>query len=194
MTTIRPAATPRYTVLQRHAGFFDTNGDHKITMPETRQSLKDLGMPSWLTPIIALGINLGFGFQNAGRPSLTIDIDKITRTRNRSHTGAFDANGDFDQAAFDRMLDVYDVNRSGSLSESEIQAMLAANRKDPVGGLASQGEFRMLMAVGADTTEGSQQAISRKALKSFYDGTLLYDLAARRGKPHTPPAGLEVTD
>jgi Ca2+-binding EF-hand superfamily protein len=177
--------------LQRHAEYFDVNGDHVITVDETRQSLRDLGMGKLASRLLSLAINAGFGFQNAGRPTLTIDIDKIQHTRNRSHSGVFTEDGQFDPAAFTRMFDRFDTNHSGSLSESEIRAMIKANAKDPIGPLASKGEFGMLMAVAADATEtvnGKQEkAISRANMAAFYDGSLLYKLAEQHGHPHRAP-------
>src|SRR5688572_10398410 len=51
-TLIRP------TALERHAGFFDANGDGFVTIAETRSRLSDLGLPAPLVLFFSLLVNV----------------------------------------------------------------------------------------------------------------------------------------
>ena len=90
----------------------------------------------------------------------------------------------------DRIMS-FDANESGSLSWTELKAMIAANKADTKGNLASKAEFGLLIAIGADTTEPESgeavKAVSRKRLESIYTGTLFYDIAADRAHRKQSP-------
>lgn len=188
----RAQAAPRQTALQKHVAFFDQNGDRSVTVAETEQGLRALGVVSALKArVVALGIVLGLGKSTSGK-ALEISVDNIKAGKHGSDTGIYDKEGELDPAAFQRMFDRFDANRSNALSTSEIAAMIQANKTDTVGSLASKGEFRLLMSLAADTSEPApatgdqaaaakpEPAISRETLQAFYDGTLFYKLAEKR--------------
>jgi peroxygenase len=182
----RAIANPN--ALQKHLMFFDTNNDGKLTVDETKAGLERLG----LNPAGALAgaVFIHAGLQKAGGGGLSLDLSKITMAKHKSDTGAFDANGKFVPAAFERMF-TFDTNHSNSLSWTELKAMMAANKQDTAGAIGSKAEFGLLIKLGADTTEMENgqkvPAVSRKRLQSIYTGTLFYDIAAEREKSHAKP-------
>jgi len=64
--------------------------------------------------------------------------------------------------------------------------MIAANRETLLGSLVSTVEWRVLLALAADTkaVEGTRvvPALSVARIRSFYDGTLFYKLAKERAR------------
>lgn len=171
------------TPLQKHLMFFDGDHDGILTLDETKAGLKRLG----LNPLTALGgaVFIHAGLQQARAGGLKLDIAKIQFAKHKSDSGAFDAEGRFVPAAFDRMF-TFDTNQSGSLSWSELSKMIAANKQDAKGNLASKAEFGLLIKLAADTTEtdGKDQvpALSRARLQAVYTGNVFYDVAAEREK------------
>jgi peroxygenase len=167
------------SVLQKHLMFFDRDNDGILTVEETKGGLQRLG----LNPLGSLGgaVFIHAGLRKAGGGGSTIDIAKIQLAKHKSDTGAFDAEGRFVPEAFERMWR-FDRNHSGSLSWAELSAMIAANKQDTAGSLASKAEFGLLIKLAADTSEGEAKtpAISRERLRSVYTGTIFYDVAAER--------------
>lgn len=176
-----PAAGP--TALQKHIAFFDKDGDGIITRPETALGMSQLGFGHNLAEATALAIHLALGPKTTGSmKSLDISVKNINRGKHGSDTGVFDARGRFVPLAFERMFSGFDRNRSGSLSQAEIDAMITANSElQPGDKFASSLEFQLLMLIAADTTEAvtghNFRALSKERLRQFYDGTLFYALA-----------------
>lgn len=175
----RSLASP--SVLQKHLMFFDQNGDGLLTLEETKAGLVRLG----LNPLTSLGgaVFIHAGLRKSAAQGLTLDIAKIHMSKHKGDTGAFDAEGRFVPAAFERMFS-FDKDHSGSLSWSELKAMIAANKQDVAGTIAANGEFGLLIKVAADTTvaDGKEKvpAISCARMQSLYTGTLFYDIASER--------------
>jgi len=170
------------TALQKHVAFFDKNHDGVITVSETTLSLRQLGLSRIKAETTALVIHAALGPKTSGRWTTDVSVAGIQLGRHGSDSGAFDAQGRFVPVAFERIFAEFDLNRSGSMSAAELEAMTAANSKlRPGGSFASSQEFKLLMLVSADTTEGAAgkpaPAISRTRLQEFYDGTLFYKLA-----------------
>lgn len=138
-------ATP--TALQIHLSFFDKDGDGLITRTETVLSLRQLGLSSGKASAAALVIHLFLGPKTTGSwSSLDVSVKNIKLGKHGSDTGAFDAEGRFVPAAFERMFAEFDANRSGSLSEAELLAMIAANAKlRPGSETAAKQEFQLLL-------------------------------------------------
>ncbi len=173
----------RPTALQLHLSFFDKDGDGTVTRTETVLSLRQLGLSPAKASATALLIHVFLGPKTTGRwNSLDISVKNIKLGKHGSDSGAFDADGRFDPAAFERMFASFDANRSNSLSEPEILAMIAANAKlRPGAESASKQEFQLLLQIAADTAEDADgkriPAISRSRLQDFYDGSLFFKLA-----------------
>lgn len=175
------AAIQNPTMLQRHVMFFDTNQDGTLKLAETRAGLRRLGVNSLTGFGGALFIHLGL--REAGGAGTDIEIVKIHLAKHKSDTGCVDAEGHFNPKAFARMM-TFDANRSGSLSWTELKAMISANKQDGRGSLASRAEFGLLIKVGADTTEqeGTERvpALSEARLRSVYTGSVFEDIARAR--------------
>ncbi len=185
------AAIKNPTALQKHVMFFDANNDGVITLDETKKGLKRLGLGSGFATGGALFINLGLRQAANG---LSIEIAKIHKAKHGSDTGAFDGEGKFVLTRFGQIM-TFDANKSGSLTWAELKVMLAKNKTDTTGNVASKAEFGLLIKLGADTTEAEgkekAQAISEKRLAALYDGTLFHTIAAEREQK--PKAEVEGT-
>ena len=171
------------TALQIHLSFFDKDADGLVTRTETVLSLRQLGLSSSKASAAALVIHLFLGPKTTGSwSSLDVSVKNIKMGKHGSDTGAFDADGRFVPAAFERMFTEFDANHSDSLSEAEILTMIAANAKlRPGSEIAAKQEFQLLLQIAADTTEDADgkknPAISKRRLQEFYDGSLFFNLA-----------------
>lgn len=80
------------------------------------------------------------------------------------------------------------AHRDGALDASQLSHLIAGNRTDLVGHVASKVEFALLMELAGES-RGSRRVLTRDRLARFYDGSLLYEIArdvqAKRG---TSPA------
>ncbi|MEQ1920759.1 MAG: caleosin family protein [Elusimicrobiota bacterium] len=176
-------AQAEMTTLQIHLSFFDKDGSGMVTRAETVLSLRQLGLSSIKANAAALLIHAFLGPKTTGSwRNLDISVKDIKLGKHGSDTGAFDAEGRFVPAAFERMFTEFDANHSSSLSEPEMLAMIAANSKlRPGSETAAKQEFQLLLQIAADTTEaaGAQKvpAISKQRLQEFYDGSLFFKLA-----------------
>jgi len=199
-TLIRPTVSAaeaglrpvRPTALERHAAFFDTNGDGFVTLRETRQRLADLGLPAPLALFFSLLVNVFLGYLTRGRLSLEIEVKNIHRGKHPFDTDTFDENGTFVARAFD---DIFrrSAEPRDRVTEAELVKVLEW-RGDPDRpfGLIGSGlskafsllEVRVLFCLAADCEKQlhgePHPAISRKTLQRFFDGKLFYILARRR--------------
>lgn len=180
------AAIKNPSALQKHVMFFDANDDGVITLDETKQGLKRLGLGGGFATGGALFINLGLRQAANG---LSIEIARIAKAKHGSDTGAFDEEGRFVRTRFGYIMS-FDANHSGSLTWTELKAMIAKNKTDTAGNVASKAEFGLLLKLGADTTEvegkAKVAAVSEARLASVYDGTLFEKIAAERAKKPAP--------
>ena len=179
-----PAAPPaELSALQKHLSFFDRDGNGTVTRFETVLSLEELGMSPVKATAAALVIHVALGPKTTGRwGSLDVSVANIKLGKHGSDTGAFDEEGRFVPEAFERIFSEFDANRSGSLSDSEILAMVEANSKlRPGAASASKIEFQLLLALAADRTEGADKkpALSKERMRDFYDGSLFFKIAKR---------------
>lgn len=184
-----PPTPPNWlNALQKHVAFFDKNGDGIITYSETVAGLSELGVGWAMSRVTALFINLNLGRSTTGRWTTDVDVANIAAGIHGSDTGVFDADGNYNEAAFRRLFDLFDRDRSGTLNEIEINEMIDANSKERPGAwLAAKLEWRLLLDVAADAQDWVDgkpvRAISAKSLLSLYDGTLFENIAAARRKP-----------
>jgi peroxygenase len=182
----------RPTALERHAGFFDTNGDGFVTLAETRTRLGDLGVPAPLALFFSLLVNGFLGYLTRGRMSLEIEVKNIHRGKHPFDTDTFDAEGAF---VSERFEDIFrrSAEPCDRVTEAEFVKVLEW-RGDPDRpfGLVGSGlsktfsliEARVLFCLASDCKKqlstGPEMAISRKTLQRFFDGKLFHLLARRR--------------
>jgi len=173
------------TALQRHASFFDDNGDRAIDVAECTRGLKALGLPFGVAEVAALAIVAPLSVQTRGSLlALSIDIENIQKGKHDSDTGILDKRGRFNARRFEKVFgacSTVDRNGDKAFTATELTKMIIANRETLLGSLVSMVEWQVLLALAADTKAVERAkavpALSVARMKSFYDGTLFYKLA-----------------
>lgn len=164
------------TTLQKHVDFFDSDHDGKITLLETYQGLRRLGLGAARSMVFGGVINAALGSPTSRTPSLTVDADHINAGKHASDTGVYDEKGQFVQRSFDRLFARYDGDGDGALDREELARLFEGNRTDLVGHLGSMAEFGLLLYLAGEDRKG-RKVLTRQRLKRFYDGSLFYQLA-----------------
>jgi len=173
------------TTLQRHASFFDDNGDRSVDVAECTRGLKALGLPFGVAVAAALAIVVPLSIQTRGSLlALSIDIENIQKGEHDSDTGILDKRGRFNARRFAKMFgacSTVDRNGDKAFTATELTKMIIANRETLLGSLVSMVEWQVLLALAADTKAvecgKTVPALSVARMRSFYDGTLFYKLA-----------------
>jgi hypothetical protein len=186
--TLRARSRPGDTTLQRHASFFDDNGDRAVDVAECARGLKALGLPFGVAEAAALAIVAPLSIQTRGSLlALNIDIENIQKGKHDSDTGILDKRGRFNTRRFEKVFGACStVDRNGDkvFTATELTKMINANRETLLGSLVSTVEWQVLLALAADTKAvergKSVPALSVARMRSFYDGTLFYKLAKAR--------------
>jgi len=188
--TMKARSRPGDTTLQRHASFFDDNGDRQVDVAECTRGLKALGIPIGVAEAAALAIVTPLCLQTGGSlRAPRIDIDRIQKGKHDSDTGILDKRGRFNSRRFEKMFgacSAVDRNGDKAFTATEITRMVNANRETLLGSLVSLVEWQTLLAVAADTkaVENGKAvpALSVARVKAFYDGTLFYAIAKERAR------------
>jgi peroxygenase len=183
--TLKARSRPGDTALQRHASFFDDNGDRAVDVSECTRGLRALGLPFGVAEVAALAIVAPLSVQTRGSLlALSIDIENIQKGKHDSDTGILDKRGRFNARRFEKVFGAHstvDQDGNKAFSATELGEMINANRETLLGSLVSMIEWRVLLALAADTKAVERvravPALSVARLKSFYDGTLFYKLA-----------------
>ena len=183
--TLSARSRPGDTTLQRHASFFDDNGDRAVGVAECARGLKALGLPIGVAEFAALAIVAPLSIQTRGSLlALNIDIENIQKGKHGSDTGILDKRGQFNARRFEKVFgacSTFDLNGDKAFTATELNRMISANRETFLGSLVSTVEWQVLLALAADTKVVERgktvPALSVGRLKSFYDGTLFYKLA-----------------
>lgn len=180
------------TPLQKHAAFFDGDGDGKITLAETHAALRSLDVPWGWSRLLSLVINGALGFGTQGRATLTIDVANIAKGKHGNDTGVFGADGGFVDAHFERLF-VVGAGGSDRITKGELRGVQQQNLDGQPTNAAfdffSWAEATLFFRLVSDCEKGGQPAISKRRLRSFYMGKLLYVLGryyrmrrSRRGR------------
>jgi hypothetical protein len=177
------------TALERHAAYFDPEGTGSVTIGQTMEGLRRVGVPWHLRVVLASIINAMLGYVTQSRPSLTIRVDKIAQGKHPYDSGTFDRGGDIDAAAFDALF----AGAGDALTADEMHAIISArgNQMKDRGALAGAlgkwftvREVNLFFCVAADTTKivggKAVPAVHKKTMRTFYEGNLLPQLARRR--------------
>ena len=180
------------TTLQRHASFFDDNGDRGVNFAECARGLRVLGVPFGVAEAAALAIVAPLSMQTRGSLlALNIDIENIQKGEHDSDTGVLDKRGRFNARRFEKVFgacSTVDSNGDKAFTATELNKMINANRTTLVGSLVSTVEWQTLLALVADTKAVERgttvPALSVARMKSFYDGTLFYKLAKEHARGH----------
>jgi len=188
--TLKARSRPGDTTLERHASFFDDNGDRAVDVAECARGLEAVGLPFAVAALAALAIVAPLSVQTRGSwLALNIDIENIQKGKHDSDTGILDKRGRFNARRFEKLFgarSTVDRNGDKAITATELARMIAANRETLLGSLVSMVEWRVLLALAADTkaVEGTRvvPALSVARIRSFYDGTLFYKLAKERAR------------
>ena len=210
--TLSARSRPGDTTLQRHASFFDDDGDRSVGIAECTRGLKALGLPVGVAEAAALAIVVPLSIQTrSSLLAMTIDIENIQKGKHDSDTEILDKRGRFNARRFEGAFGTHataDRNGDGALTATEITRMVARNRRTLLGSVVSLAEWQLLLLLAADTEaiEAGEAvpALSIARIRSFYDGTLFYKLAKERarrqrarraipGRAHRPEVGGEQT-
>ena len=177
------------TALELHVGFFDPAGTGMVTMGQTRDGLRRLGV-HWLWRVVLPPIINGFlGYLTQGRASFVIDVGRIAQGKHPFDSGVFDAAGEQDSAAFEALF----AKAGDRLTVDEMRTVISArgNRRPAMGKIAgvlghwfSGKEVRLFFCVASDATKivdgRAVPAVTKGTFQAFYDGTLLPILVRRR--------------
>ena len=115
--------------LAKHVGFFDVNGNGKITVSESRERLGALGVDGIQGYAGAAAVNFVIASMVAGYPAFTIDLSQIQKSKHDSDSDIFDKDGHFDQGKFDELFERFDKNRDDALDGDEITDFLTRIKK-----------------------------------------------------------------
>ena len=183
--TLKARSRPTDTTLQRHVSFFDDNGDRGVDLVECARGLRALGLAVGVAEAAALAIVAPLSLQTRGSLlAMNVDVDKVQKGKHDGDTGILDKRGRFVASRFEKVFgarSTVDRNGDRAFTATELTRMINANRESFAGFVAATAEWRLLLALGADTVavEGGKTvpALSVARMKSFYDGTLFYRLA-----------------
>lgn len=188
--TLKARSRRSDTTLQRHVSFFDDNGDRRVDVAECARGLRVLGLPVVAAEAVALAIVSGLSLRTSGSLlAMNVDVDQVQKGKHDGDTGILDKRGRFDAGRFKIVFGAgSSVDRNGdrAFTATELTRMINANRETLAGYVAATAEWRLLLALAADTSavEGGKTvpALSVARLKSFYDGTLFYQLAKEHAR------------
>ena len=183
--TLKARSRPTDTTLQRHVSFFDDNGDRGVGVLECARGLRALGLPIGVAEAAALAIVAPLSVQTRGSLlAMNVDIDRVQKGKHDGDTEILDKRGRFDARRFEKVFgarSTVDRNGDKAFTATELTGMINTNRETFAGYVAAMAEWRLLLALAADTSvvEGGETvpALSAARMKSFYDGTLFYRLA-----------------
>jgi hypothetical protein len=183
------------TVLERHVSYFDPDGDGEITMRQTFRGLRGVGVGAVTSSLLTILINLFLGYLTQGKPSTKVSVRDIARGKHPYDTGTFNLRGELDEDNFSALFSAPTASPPfDRLTREEIRKLIV-KRGDPkkpfgeVGSVLSNWfsgrEIQLLLCVASDCTKvmpnGEElPAITRRTLRRFYTGHLLFLLARHK--------------
>ena len=151
--------------LRTHVVFFDVDGDGHNEAPEIYRALRELGFSRTVslvaTPALAL--------------ALPGDVAEAAKLRH-DDSGALDAEGAFDEAAFLKWWEASDTNDDDRLTRWELLLSSWRLSDDAVSAVASVAEFQLLHLLLAE-----DGGLRREPVRRFLSGELFQELMAKRG-------------
>lgn len=179
-----------HTALQSHAAYFDADGDGLVTLGETYDGLRRLGVGRLMSGLLASIINIFLGPITRGRPSLTISVARIASGVHPFDTGVFDKHGQLDLEHFDALIEQASPPKD-RLTRDELRRVIVARGRAERAGFKgwladkfSAAEAKLLFCLASDSKKAvdgrPEPAITERQLRRFYRGQLLPALARRR--------------
>jgi peroxygenase len=177
------------TALQKHSDFFDINGDNYVSPGESYKRMKELGLSTASASFFSYTISLIGPFTNPKwYAPFSINLKYIARGQHTSATRIFGGpNGEVVKELKKSKFELFDVDEDGTLSTSEVKAMVKANAQNFADRVRADGEFFGLLfpVAGEDRVledYSTERFITKETWDKFYDGTLFFHLVGK-----TPP-------
>jgi hypothetical protein len=182
-------AVEERTALQKHGVFFDINGDNYLSPGENYKRMKQLGLSSSTATFFTITFGLLGPLTNPKwYAPFSINLKYIIRARNAGGATMIlrGPNGGVDEELKESKFLLFDVDEDGTLSTSEVKAMVKATQSY-LGRVRLNGEFfGLLFPVAAEDRvllDGStEQFVTKDSWDDFFDGSLLFYLVGE-----TPP-------
>ncbi|CAH9092232.1 unnamed protein product [Cuscuta europaea] len=168
--------------LQKHAMFFDINGDGLIYPWETFKGFRMLGFGIPLSTFAAVFINLGLSKKTRPGKGISllfpIEVKNIKLGKHTSDTGVYDSDGRFVPEKFEEIFAEHAHSSANSLTSKELDEMLKANRlpKDYAGWVGAWAEWKVLYLLAKD----KDGVLPKEAIKGVYDGSLFETIKKQR--------------
>jgi len=203
--TLKARSRSTDTTLQRHVSFFDDDGDRGVGVAECARGLRALGLAVGVAEATALAIVAPLSLQTRGSLlAMNVDVDNVHKGMHDGDTGILDKRGRFDARRFEKVFgarSAVDRNGDKAFTAIDLTRMINANRETLAGYVAAMAEWQLLLLLAADTRAivagVTVPALSVTRIKSFYDGTLFYELAKARARDQraarAAPDGAGVT-
>ncbi|KAJ3021455.1 hypothetical protein HKX48_008461 [Thoreauomyces humboldtii] len=181
--TASASSSTDLTPLQKHVGFWDRNNDGIIYPWETYEGFTALGF----NPIIAAQsafafhlLHVGYSTQSSWIPNplMPVTIANIHWAKHGSDSGSYDKRGAFVRERFDAIFLEFDRDGKDGLTFREITHMWRGNRNvyDVIGWSFQFFLWTFLWCLAADR----DGVLHKEDVHRQYDGSLYYDLEARR--------------
>jgi len=169
------------TALQKHAAFFDLNGDGLVTPMETFRACRKLGFNLFLCLLAPLLINLPFAWWTSPSwwPTLTFRIGNIHRCRHGSDSQIYDQDGNFHEDRFEQFWQRFDKDGDEQLSFWELLRATEYQRNgwDFFGWTASKLEWFFLYLLIAEKGK-----VRKELVRGVFDGTLFEKIEQARSR------------
>ncbi|TVU28395.1 hypothetical protein EJB05_19927 [Eragrostis curvula] len=166
------------TDLQKHAAFFDGNGDGVVSISETYDGLRSFGLGIGLSGAGAAFINGLLASttrpENATSSRFDIYIENIHKGIHGSDTGSYDAEGRFVSEKFDAIFAKHAKTVPDALTSDEIDELIQADREpgDYKGWAGATSEWKLLYSLGKD----KDGLLRKDVARGVYDGSLFHQL------------------
>ncbi|KAH9830900.1 Caleosin related protein-domain-containing protein [Rhodofomes roseus] len=174
-----------YSVLQQHCLFWDRDGDGQIWPWDTYIGFRDLGFNIIFSLFAVYVINVCFSFPTRLAHSYLPDpffrfyLPGAHKSKHGSDSGVYDTEGRFIPSRFEDMFTkyAYSAAPADSLSGHELFRLIHGQRVavDPYGWSAAVFEWGTTYLL---IQKGGR--ISKEDLRRVYDGSLFWEIKARR--------------
>jgi hypothetical protein len=164
-------------------------------MTQTFRGLRGVGVGAVIAGLLTILINLFLGYLTHGKPSTSVSVRDIARGKHPYDTGSFSVKGEIDEQNFAALFTAPTASPPfDRLTRDEIRKMIVkrGDPKKPFGELGSVlsnwfsgREIQLLLCVASDCKKAGPSgeelpAISRRTLRRFYTGHLLFLLARHK--------------
>ncbi|KAL3426113.1 hypothetical protein PVAG01_02904 [Phlyctema vagabunda] len=172
------------TVLQQHCAFFDTDSDGVIWPLDTYRGFYALGYGFILSLVALVVIHANFSYPTVQGflpdPCFRIYIARIHKDKHGSDSGTYDNEGRFIPQKFEDIFAKYASGDKQGITGKEIIRYIQGQAviMDPIGWGAAAFEWLATWIL----LWPEDGRMKKEDIRRIYDGSLFYDMAARRNK------------